>query len=103
MSRNGSPGTRFYTDEEKTLFLVTLPVHLQFVGAKSVDKLLETIRELNTLESFDTLISHLDDDLWAQVKDAEIEQMGPDFGPKSAAKINQILHLLTTPAQAGGF
>lgn len=109
MSRNGSPDPQFYTDEEKTLFLVTLPVHAQFIGAKSgtksgaksVDKLLETMKELNTLESFDNFISNLDDDLWAQVKDAAIEQMGAKSGAKSGAKFNQILHLLTTPSKRG--
>lgn len=45
MAKNGSPAPVFYTDEERTLFLVTLPCHPEFAGkgtkslTKSVTKL----------------------------------------------------------------
>ncbi len=39
MSMNGNPGPAFYTDEERTLFLVTLPCHPQWVVTKPVTKL----------------------------------------------------------------
>ena len=39
MSMNGNPEPVFYTDEERTLFLVTLPCHPQWVVTKPVTKL----------------------------------------------------------------
>ena len=45
MAKNGNPAPVFYTDDERTLFLVTLPYHPEFVGkgtkslTKSVTKL----------------------------------------------------------------
>jgi ATP-dependent DNA helicase RecG len=40
MAKNGSPAPVFYTDDERTLFLVTLPCHPEFVGkgTKSLTK-----------------------------------------------------------------
>lgn len=38
MSKNGSPPAVFYTDEERTLFLVTLPCHSEWLVSKSVTK-----------------------------------------------------------------
>ena len=38
MSKNGNPEPIFYTDTEKTLFLVTLPCHLKYKVSKSVSK-----------------------------------------------------------------
>lgn len=38
MAKNGNPEPVFYTDDEKTLFLVTLPCHLDWLVTKSVAK-----------------------------------------------------------------
>lgn len=38
MKVNGSPEPSFYTDEEKTLFLVTLPCHVDWSVSKTVTK-----------------------------------------------------------------
>lgn len=38
MSKNGNPEPVFYTDEERTLFLVTIPCHLELIVSKSVSK-----------------------------------------------------------------
>jgi ATP-dependent DNA helicase RecG len=39
MAKNGNPEPVFYTNEERTLFLVTLPCHIDWLVTKSVTKL----------------------------------------------------------------
>jgi hypothetical protein len=38
MSKNGNPEPLFYTDGERSLFLVTLPCHMELKGTKSGTK-----------------------------------------------------------------
>jgi len=61
MKRNGNPDPEFYTDEERTLFLVTLPCHPAFLVTKSVTKsteqvplraILDFVLNINDLSSF---------------------------------------------------
>ncbi|MGV8135313.1 MAG: Fic family protein [Mangrovibacterium sp.] len=71
MAKNGSPAPVFYTDNERTLFLVTLPCHPEFTGkgtkslTKSVTKL--TIEEVDHAFDegidFQKLIGLLDHDV----------------------------------------
>ena len=51
MSKNGNPEPVFYTDEERTLFLVTLPCHIDWLVTKSVTKLTREDVDVIMMES----------------------------------------------------
>jgi ATP-dependent DNA helicase RecG len=94
MAKNGNAEPVFYTDEDRTLFLVTLPCHAELKGTKLVPKSSTklTTEDIDTLfaESFDlqTLSSILDNDL-SDVVDYVREKIGTksaQFGTKSAQK-----------------
>ncbi len=56
MKANGSPEPSFYTDEEKTLFLVTLPCHVDWSVSKSVSKsVTKIVSKSVTKMSFETV------------------------------------------------
>lgn len=72
MAKNGSPPPVFYTDEERTLFMVTLPCHTEWLVSKSVTKLvskltIEGIAEILAkgvdFQAIDTLLSNDIDEL----------------------------------------
>lgn len=92
MTRNGNPEPVFYTDEEKTLFLVTLPCHADWLVTKSVSKSVDkfTCDDVDVLltEKFDlqTLSAILDNDI-AEV----VEYIRDKIVTKSAEKVTKSL------------
>ncbi len=97
MSRNGNPEPQFYTDEEKTLFLVTLPAHLAFKGTKLVRKLTTDDIDKFFEESIDfkTISRLLENDI-AAVSDYVRTQIVSKSVSKSVSKLIDILHFLVS-------
>lgn len=94
MARNGNPEPVFYTDEEKTLFLVTLPCHAELKGTKSVSKDTKLVSKLSVeevnlffLEGIDiqSLSSLIDHDI-TEVKDYIRTILVSKSGTKSKEK-----------------
>jgi len=50
MAKNGSPAPVFYVDDERTLFLVTLPCHPGFSG-KGTKSLTKSVTKLTSQKS----------------------------------------------------
>jgi len=94
MAKNGNAEPVFYTDEDRTLFLVTLPCHAELKGTKLVSKSSTklTTEDIDTIfaEIIDlqTLSGILDNDL-SDVVDYVREKIGTksaQLGTKSAQK-----------------
>jgi ATP-dependent DNA helicase RecG len=68
MKANGSPAPVFYTDDERTLFLVTLPCHPKLIVTKSVSK-------LTTSEIDDLLSYNVDNLLIAKILDHDLSDV----------------------------
>jgi len=90
MAKNGNAEPQFFTDEDRTLFLVTLPCHIELKGTKLVSKSSTklTTEDIDTLfaESFDlqTLRSILDNDL-----SDVVDYIREKIGTKSAQKVSK--------------
>ena len=90
MAKNGNAEPQFFTDEDRTLFLVTLPCHIELKGTKLVSKSSTklTTEDIDTFftESFDlqTLRSILDNDL-----SDVVDYIREKIGTKSAQKVSK--------------
>jgi len=101
MAKNGNPEPLFFTDEERTLFLVTLPCHSDWLvskaGTKSVLMLSREYVNQILSESIDIqyLSNLLDNDI-SEVRDYVRELIGT----KSGTKLLTIIDLLGTIAKS---
>ena len=99
MAKNGSPDPIFYTDDERILFLVTLPCHPKWKEAKSEPKSLSKITQLEVddiflkginFQSLSELLNHNISDVSAYVR----TQLGTKSRPKSGSKWLDIIDQL---------
>ncbi|MDO9341387.1 MAG: putative DNA binding domain-containing protein [Bacteroidales bacterium] len=100
MAKNGNPEPLFFTDEEKTLFLVTLPCHSDWLlskpVSKSVSKLTREDIDLFMSEKFDfQLLSRLLDNDFSDVRDYVRDQIVTKSLTKSLTKIIDLIDFLT--------
>lgn len=90
MAKNGNAEPQFFTDEDRTLFLVTLPCHAELKGTKLVSKSSTklTTEDIDTYfnEGFDlqTLSGILDNDL-----SDVVDYIREKIGTKSAQKVSK--------------
>jgi len=101
MSRNGNPEPVFYTDEERTLFLVTLPSHPVWLVTKSVTKLTrrDVVELLAEPFNFQLLNRLLDSDIGDVVEDVRVLLKGRQVTKsltKSVTKIIELIDFLAT-------
>ena len=67
MARNGNPEPVFYTDEEKTLFLVTLPCHADWLVTKSAEKVTKSAKKVTkSLIKLIVLVDFLEEEKFSQ-------------------------------------
>lgn len=60
MKANGSPEPTFYTDDEKTLFFVTLPCHSDWSVSKTVTKLVsKSVTKISLEAVTEIMINHI--------------------------------------------
>lgn len=101
MAKNGNPDPVFFTDEERTLFLVTLPCHKEWLVTKSVIKL--TRKDVAELLAepldFQLLSRLLDSDITDVVEDVRALLKGRQVTKsltKSVTKITELIDFLAT-------
>ncbi len=76
MAKNGNPEPVFYTDEERTLFLVTLPCHKDWLVTKSVTK---TVTKLTREDVVELLAEPLNYELLNRLLDSDISDVVEDI------------------------
>ena len=92
MAKNGNAGPVFYTDEDRTLFLVTLPCHAELTGivtksgTKSVTKL--TREEIDEILAKNIDLQALNNILEFDISDV-VDYVREKIGTKSAQKVSK--------------
>ena len=103
MADNGSPEPVFHTDDDKTLFLVTLPCHTSLIGYRkkgtkigSKMSLVEIKERMALITDLDGVNSLLDFDI-SEGSDYLRAQIGSKLGTKLGTKIIPLIDSLRTP------
>jgi ATP-dependent DNA helicase RecG len=103
MANNGSPAPVFYTDADKTLFLVTLPCHPSLIGNKktgtkigaklSLDEIKDKLTHISDVEELNEILMY---DITDGVSDIR-EHLRTKIGTKMGPKIIKLIDFLITP------
>ena len=104
MAKNGNPEPLFYTDEERTLFLVTLPCHIELKGTKSDLKGIKSENKLSLNDINSILIERFDFQSLSRVLENDIndikinvrDYIGTKSGTKSGTKLVDLIDFLST-------
>ena len=97
MAKNGNAGPVFYTDEDRTLFLVTLPCHAELTGivtksgTKSVTKL--TREEIDEILAKNIDLQALNNILEFDISDV-VDYVREKIGTKSAQKVSKSIEII---------
>ncbi len=96
MAKNGNPEPVFFTDEERTLFLVTLPCHKNWQVTKSVTKLTrkDVVELLAEPFNYQLLNRLLDSDISDIVEDIRALLKGRQVTKSLTRSVTKIIELI---------